>query len=271
MSNRIPAKLIYGALRRLLRPLVKMLVGQGIVFPALVEMLRELYVDVAFEDFAVAGKEQTHSRISLMTGVTRREVRRLLTREKEADDAPQSLSLSARILSVWLGHDDYLDDQQRPLALPLTASDDEPSLAGLVSSVSKDLRPRAVLDEWLRLGIVEMSGYVVRLRETAFIPKEGVSEKVYYFSRNLRDHIAAGAHNLEASAAPFFDRSVYYNELSEQSLQDLHSYAQDHGAELILSINRKARALADQDAAAGGPLSGRMTLGIYFYSEDEQA
>ena len=138
----IPAKLFYSALRRLLRPLVKALVAHGVIFPAVVELLRELYVDVAREDFVVKGKEQTLSRINLITGVTRREVRRLISREPEADEAPQALSLSARIISVWLGNQDYIDSRNRPLPLPLTAPDSSPSVERLVASVSKDVRAR---------------------------------------------------------------------------------------------------------------------------------
>ena len=271
MSNEaVPANLIHSALRRLLRPLVKALVSHGVVFPAVVELLRELYVEVARDEFPVEGKEQTLSRLSLMTGVTRREVRRLIEQPKADDVSPHALSLGARIMTHWLGDENYLDDQGEPLPLPLTAPDDQPSLDRLVSSVSKDVRARAVLDEWLRLGIVDMSGYVVRLKKSAFIPEEGYEEKIYYFGRNLRDHIAAGTHNLEGKGPPFFDRAVYYDRLSPSSLEELRQYTQDHGAKLMIRVNKKARQLADKDAAKGGDLAGRMTLGVYYFAEEEE-
>ena len=271
MSNRsIPATFIHSALRRLLRPLVKVLISHGVVFPAVVELLRELYVDVAKNDFLVEGKEQTLSRMSLMTGVTRREVRRLIKQPMADDVSPHTLSLGARIMTHWLGDETYLDKRGNPLPLPLTAADDRPSLDRLVSSVSKDVRARAVLDEWLRLGIVEMSGYVVHLKNSAFIPQEGYEEKVYYFGRNLRDHIATGTHNLEGKYPPLFDRAVYYDRLSSSSLEELRQFTHDHGAKLLLRVNRRARQLADKDAAADGDLKGRMTFGVYYFGEEEK-
>lgn len=261
--------LFHRALKRLLRPLVKGLIGHGVIFPAVVEVLRELYVEVAKKEFPVEGKDQTLSRISLMTGVTRREIRRLLDQEDQDDGPPSNLSLGARIMTIWLGDKAYLDKDGKPLPLPLSAEDDQPSLERLVASVSKDVRARAVLDEWLRLGIVEMSGYVATLKTTAFISGEGYDSKLYYFGRNLADHIAAGVHNLEAEA-PFFDRAVYYDRLSLESLEDLRQFVQDEGPSLILNVNRKARALADKDAASGKPLTGRMTLGVYYFAEDEE-
>ena len=227
-----PATFFYSALRRMLRPLVKALIGHGVVFPAVVELLREIYIEVARDEFTVEGKQQTLSRINLMTGVTRREIRRLLDRPSAGDAPPPALSLGARIMTVWLGDVAYLDERGEPLPLPLTAPDDRPSLDRLVASVSKDVRARAVLDEWLRLGIVEMSGYVVRLKKSAFIPEEGYEEKIYYFGRNLRDHIAAGVHNLEGGTPPLVDRAVYYDCLSMTSLEQLRDFAKEEGRRL---------------------------------------
>lgn len=264
------ARLVHSALRRLLRPLVKALISRGMVFPAAVELLRELYVDVAANDLLVEDKDRTLSRISLMTGVTRREVRRLLEQPKDEQSAPQSLPLGARILTVWLGDAAYLDQEGQPLPLPLTASDDAPSLDRLVASVSKDVRARAVLEEWLRLGLVDLADSTVRLKRKAFIPEDGHEEKLYYFGRNLRDHIAAGVHNLEGEDPPFLDRAVYYDRLSPQSLEALRQFAQDHGGELLLEVNRKARQLADRDATGDDDLSGRMTLGVYYFEDDQR-
>lgn len=254
----------------MLRPLVKALIGHGVVFPAVVELLREVYVDVAKDEFTVEGKQQTLSRINLMTGVTRREIRRLLDLPSIVDAPPHALSLGARIMTAWLGDAAYLDEQGEPLPLPLTAPDNQPSLDRLVASVSKDVRARAVLDEWIGLGIVEMSGYVVRLKKSAFIPEDGYEEKIYYFGRNLRDHIAAGAQNLEGKSPSLFDRAVYYDRLSMSSLEKLRQLAKEEGTACMLRVNAKARELADQDQAAGGDLSGRMTLGVYYYEEQEK-
>lgn len=264
------ARLFHSALRRLLRPLIKVLISRGMIFPAAAELLRELYVDVAANNFLVKEKDRTLSRISLMTGVTRREARRLLEKPKNEEAAPQSLPLGARVMTVWLGDGAYLDQHNEPLPLPLTSLDDAPSLDRLVASVSKDVRARAVLDEWLRLGLVELSDSIVRLKRKAFIPEEGHEEKIYYFGRNLRDHIATSVHNLQGERPSFLDRAVYYDRLSPQSLEALRQFAQDHGNSLLLEINRKARQLADQDAARGGDLSGRMTLGIYYFEEGQQ-
>ena len=68
---------LHGPVARLLRPLVRLLIKSGVTFPALCDLLRELYVNVAEYDFALPDKSQTDSRVSLLTGIHRKEVRRL--------------------------------------------------------------------------------------------------------------------------------------------------------------------------------------------------
>ncbi len=265
MNDSSPETVFHSALRRLLRPLIKAFISRGMIFPTVVELLRELYVDVAKNDFLPDESERTLSRISLMTGVTRREVKRLIDWPEETASTPRTLSLGSRIMTVWLGDDAYLDQNNEPLPLPLTGPKGEPSLDQLVASVSKDVRARAVLEEWLRLGLVDMSGTTVRLKKNAFIPEDGYEEKIFFFGRNLRDHIAAGVHNLEGLQPPFFDRAVYYNRLSSSSLETLRKFTRESGAEFLLTVNRKARQLANQDESNGNETSGRVTLGLYYY------
>ena len=85
---------LHGPLTRLLRPLVRLLIRAGVTFPALSDLLRELYVNVAEHDFALADKEQTDSRISLLTGIHRKEVRRLRGAGAPVRSVPSSVSKS---------------------------------------------------------------------------------------------------------------------------------------------------------------------------------
>ena len=64
-------------MRRLLRPLVRLLIERSIPLPFVTELLRGLYVEVAVKEFPVEGKRQTDSRVNLLTGVHRKDVKRL--------------------------------------------------------------------------------------------------------------------------------------------------------------------------------------------------
>src|SRR5262245_48537787 len=70
------------AVHTMLRPVVRQLIAQGITYPALTEMLKEIYLDVATSEFALPFKRQTDSRLALVTGLNRKEISRLRRRQK---------------------------------------------------------------------------------------------------------------------------------------------------------------------------------------------
>ncbi|NNL86624.1 MAG: hypothetical protein HKP27_13275, partial [Myxococcales bacterium] len=137
------------ALWHLLQPLVRLLVRQGITFPRLTPMLKTLYLEAAEHEL---GADASGSRIHLATGLHRKDVRRL---RNEATDQPPPppLALGARVVAKWIGESETTDDRGEPLALPLRA-ELGPSLEALIASISTDVRPRAVYEEWLRLGVI---------------------------------------------------------------------------------------------------------------------
>lgn len=258
------------ALRRLLRPLVRTLVANGLAFPYLAAMLKSIYVEVAEAEFGNTEARMSDSRISLMTGVHRKDVRRLRADPDRADYPPPVVGLRGQIMLLWTGSRDYLDSEGRPLPLPRSSDiPGAPSFDRLVESVSKDVRPRAVLDEWLRLGVARLdaSGRVC-LEPQAFTPEKGFDEKAYFFGRNIRDHVAAAGENLAGRVPPFLERTVYYDHLSAVSADALGEAARRIGMEALLAMNREALARSQTDES-DPDARHRMSFGVYFYSTPE--
>jgi hypothetical protein len=258
------------ALRRLLRPLVALLIRSGVTFPVLAEMLRGLYVEVALHDLLKDSRAQTDSRVSLMTGVHRKEIRRL--RDAVSADpaqAPPVVTLSSQIIARWLGAPRYQDAAGAPLPLPRAAPEGEPSFETLVATVTSDVRPRAVLDEWLSQGIVTLQpDERLRLNEAAYLPRPGQAEQLFYFARNLHDHIAAAAANvLAAGTPPFVDRSVHYDRLTADVARKIEAAARAAAQAALLEVNRVAIDLTDAETPADDARH-RANFGVYIYVED---
>ncbi|MCB8881553.1 hypothetical protein ACELLULO517_14980 [Acidisoma cellulosilytica] len=266
----LPTEAILNASAHLLRPLVRLMLRVGITFPVLAERLRMLFVEVAASSIE-QDKARTDSRLSLATGIHRKEIRRL----REAGGGapvpalrePSSVTLTSALIARWLATP--TDDVW---LLPRSAASG-PSFDALVRSVTTDVRPRAVLDEFLAQGIVTLeAGDRVRLNMQAFIPAPGAEAQLFYFGRNLHDHIAAAAANvLSTDHAPFPDLSLHYDRLSTGAADALDAAARAASARLMQDINRQAAAIAAADDAS--PKSGptrRVNFGIYLYVEDEQ-
>jgi hypothetical protein len=259
-----PPPALTGAVSRLLRPLLRVFIAQGITLPVLVRLLKELYVEVAEASFPMPGRVQTDSRINLLTGVHRKDVRMLRGREREEDRPSPVVSRNALMISIWAGAPDYLDGRGRPRALPRTGA--HPSFESLVETISKDIRPRVVLDEWLRQGLIRVDDKdLIHLNNAAFVPREDFDDLAYYFGRNLRDHIAASGHNLSGDTPPMLERAVYYEKLTPQSIAELAAYTRKLAMQTLVTVNKKAFELARRDKGAPGA-SHRMTFGAYFFS-----
>ena len=263
---------IVAAIGHMLRPLVRLLLSNGITFPVFCDLVRSAYVKVADEEFRLASKAQTDSRVSLLTGIHRREVNRLRTEPEAAVDLSQPASMSALLLTIWSGNPEYLDEQGLPVPLPrLTNKGGDRSFESLVQSVSKDFRPRVVLDEWLRQGIVTLdSDDRVHLCADAFVQPQGMEEKVYYFGQNTHDHLAATAHNLAGNEPPFLERCVFYDKLSQESVKELADYSKVVGMRALHAVNKRAAELQKRDHGQPEAVY-RSNFGVYHFSEAEVA
>ncbi len=263
-ANPVPPKALTQAVRRLLRPLVRGFVHFGLSWPILADILKHTYVDIAKEDFSLgAQKKITDSRISLLTRVHRKDIRRfrLMSGPPPLDMA--DLSVGAQVIARWQADEQYCDKNGQPKPLPRAGAG---SFDELARSVSKDTHPRALYDELLRIGAVRMDDDLVLLDKSAFVPQADFDRLAWYYGLNLHDHIAASTHNMSGKTPPFLDRSVHYSGLSPASVAELKALSQDLGMEALIAINARARELEKKDQGAD-TATQRMTFGIYFYSE----
>ena len=246
-----------------------MLIAKGVTLPHFLEILKAVYVDAA-EDFRDDGAVPlTQSRISLITGVHRKDIRRLQKADDEPATRSRAASLGSRLIGLWVGASEFLDESGQPLPLHRTRASGTPSFEALVQMVSTDVRPRSVLDEWIRLGLVEVDAEDrVHLNVRAFVPSDDFDKTAYFYGRNLRDHIAAASQNLMGDGPPLLERAVFYDGLSAESIGELERMCRERGEQVLLDVNREALRLAEADDKRGGA-GGRMTFGAYFFAEDE--
>ena len=253
----------------LLRPLVQLLLRAGVTFPVFSDWLRVLFVDTAVAELQADGQPRTDSRVSLLTGVHRKEIRRLREMERAPGlHEPAVVTLASEIIARWLA----FTGPSTELSLPRVA-EAGPSFEALVQSVTNDIRPRAVLDEWLRQGIVRVDDEDrVTLTTAAYIPDPGSAAQLFYFGRNLHDHLAAAAANvMAANGAPYPDLSVHYDGLSVQAAEALEAAARLAAETVTQEINAAAMRLVEGQDAAPTPTLGRrrVNFGVYLYVEDE--
>lgn len=266
LGNDGPTGAFMKAARTVLRPLVRGLIRRGVQLPQLVEELKALFIEAAIGEAERQGRV-TQSAISVMTGVHRKDVKRLMVEREGASLPPAPASLGSKLTGIWMGRAPFADEAGQPLALHERRSDGSPSFEELVGEVSQDVRSRAVLDDWLRLNVaVRRDDGFIELNTDAFVSPDGDAEALHFFGRNLRDHIAAGLHNLEGEQPAFIDRAVFYWGLNDASMEKLRTMASELGAEVVRKVNREGLKLSSEDRVRGDGRH-RMTFGVYFHTE----
>lgn len=269
MSAESTPQLMNRALRRVMSPLVKLMLTKGVTYPQFMELMKTVFFEVAERDFRLNDRPQTDSRISLLTGLHRKDIKRL--REMPAAELSLSIKstpLGAQVVARWLSHPDYADATGAPLPLPrMPSASSAVSFEDLVSAVSKDIRPRALLDEWLNAGVVQLDAAEnVCLNLAAFVPQAGLDSQLFYFGMNLHDHLAAATENICATQPPFLERSVHYRMLPASAVNGLQAQATHAGMQVLLEMNRLAaeHAAQPEHLDASEPMA-RFTFGVYFY------
>lgn len=271
-----PNKALVQALRRLLRPLIRLLLQFQITFPFLAELIKSIYVEVAEKDFTLEGKKQTDSRLSVLTGIHRKDIKRLKRALIEGETEPEIVNLGTSVVSQWVSDERFIDEsgQPKPLSLKpvgatpdadLPSTDANENFESLVQSVYKqDVGARSLLDEWLRLGIVSIERDHAVLNMGAFIPKAGSEEQAFFLGMNLADHISAIEHNIMNAEDPYFERCVYYENLTADDLTQLKALVAEEGMATLKKINKKAQQLKKKHGGAG---VHRFNSGVYLFHE----
>ncbi len=255
----------------LVEPLAALALREGVQLPALIDALKVALVREAVGaptaprlPGASAGGI-TDSRIAVMTGVHRKDVRRIRAQGRPA--APRGASLAMQVFARWRSDPRYLTARGAPRQLPRQASAGEapvPSFESLVLAVTRDVHPRTVLDELLRLGIVESRpGDRVRLTQTAFVPAADDRAMVSLAVANLGDHAAAVGANLARTGPRFLEQAIFSDGLSAESARIFNRRSLLAWEQVFETMMPLARTLFEADRAAGGERTHRVRLGMY--------
>ncbi len=255
-----------GAIVRLLRPLFRILLRQGMAFTAFERLARQVYVEVAFHEFALPGRKSTTSRVSILSGLTRKEVQRLLAApDARAPEPEASYNRAARVLTGWVRDAEFSAAEPRALEV-----DGERGFAGLVRRYSGDMPARAVLDELLRVGAVQRrADGRIELRTRAYVPQQGSSEKLQILGSDVADLISTIDHNLQHGTDDArFQRKVMYRGIEKSTVP---AFRQLGAAMSQVLLERLDRWLATQ-LRDGQPIHTdqprvRVGLGIYYIEQ----
>ena len=255
-----------GAIASLLEPIAELAVARGLPFATVEELFKAAFVEAARRAQPESAGPRIVSRVATATGLTRREVTRLVSAEDKAGGPPPARpSPATQVFTRWRADPALRDRRGQPKALPRQGP--APSFEALARSVTQDVHPRSLLDELCRLGLAEEAGDEVRLvRESVVAGRD--SERAFGFlGSNVGDHLRASVANVLAETPPHVEQAVFADELSAESIAAFREVARAQWQTLLDAAVPKLQALIDADAAAGRQRDRRVRIGLYTYHD----
>ncbi len=262
-------KHLSAAVLRLLRPLVRVLLRNGVSYSTFADFAKWIYVDVASQEFGIEGRKQTTSRVSVITGLSRKEVMRVRQLPRPDDrETAEKYNRAARVIAAWRRNKKFLDAEGAPAPLPMAGSD--MSFTELVKRFSGDVPVRATLDELIRVGAVKRleDGRICLLTRT-YVPAHSDADKLHILGTDVALLVSTIDHNLNpGSSGPFFQRKVAYDNLPDEVLPEFRKYSTKK-AQLYLENLDRWLSKHDRDDTPLVEGSGRNQagIGIYYFEE----
>ena len=268
MDNSIQ-KILAKSVLRLLEPLVRVLLRNGMAYDSFSALAKQMYVRVAFDEFAPEGKKQTISRVAALTGLTRKEVKRLHELPRGgAIEVNQRYNRATRVIGGWLNDSRFRDENAEPIELYL--DDTAPSFNQLVKDYSGDIPTKAMLSTLEKAGTVSVLDSKVRLVQHAYIPGNDSTEKLNILGTDVAELTSTINHNLEHSDDPWFQRKASNKTVSEDTLdefrvimgrksmallEELDAWMSEHEVDTLKQEDTKTR---------------KTSVGIYYYEDSHE-
>ena len=260
---------------RVLRALVRVALRFGMPFKQFEALVKQAYVDIAMQEYTLPGRKQTDSRIAVITGLSRKEVRELSAQPEERKIfSVVHYNRAALVLNAWLRDEAYLDGTGKPLALPFDG--EGATFTELAKKYGGDIPVRAILDELLRSGAIVRNGQgALQVARQAYVPvnsEEALIDKLGIIGTDVAMLLETIIHNLEHVDEPdkmYFQRKVAYDNLPAEALPVLQAMVAEDGQALLEALN-KVLAKMDRDVNPLVSGSGRYHagVGVYLFKHD---
>jgi hypothetical protein len=252
------------ALRHLLRPLVRVMLRHGMSYGDFADIAKATYAESAREDFALPGKKSTDSRVAILTGLTRKDVKAL--REAAAGGHYTNANRATRVLSGWHQDPDFTGADGEPRVLDMEGVF---GFSELVRRYSGDIPPRALLEELQRVNAVKVDGKKrIQVLSRAFVARPGDLEGLRMLGTAMHDLAATIEYNLTRDdKPPRFQRTVFSERLPVRQVPILRRISAERGQRFLESIDDWLSAHEPGVREKTDEPTVRTGVGIYFFED----
>lgn len=253
------------AITRVLSPLVRLLLRHGVSHGEFSSWAKQAYVAEASTNFGIDGKKPTVSRIAIITGINRKEVKRLLELPAEIEPAIAKHNRALRVVTGWLQDANFHNDNGDPATLSYGSNDDE--FNELVRRYGGDVPARALLDELIRVGTVKQDGDNIKLLTSGYIPYESKDAMLDLMATSATDLLETLDYNISDVDNNRLQLSVAYDNVSDDALVEFRILARDKSMVLLRELDEWLKPHDLGAKTASKQKTNRVGLGLYLIED----
>ncbi|MGQ7846687.1 DUF6502 family protein [Granulosicoccus sp. 3-233] len=256
------------AVTKVLSPLVRLLLRHGVSHAEFANWAKQAYVREAEEHFGIDGKTPTLSRIAIVTGINRKEVKRIRELPSDVNTGVSKHNRAVRVVTGWLQDQEFQTAQGKPRVL--TYGDSSDSFNQLVKRHGGDVPARALLDELERVGTVQHEAGKVSLLHQGYVPQQSESALLDIFATSATDLLTTLDYNLNGHDQRRLQMSVAYDNVTSEGREQFRQLSATEGLKLLRSLDA-ALSVHDQGSDTGEADKGhhRVGLGLYWIEDIE--
>jgi len=233
------------------------------------DLAKTAFVQAATEDYGIRGRPTNISRVAVMTGLTRKEVKRIRDLGSGFGDAFISRrNPLAELLHYWNTYPDYLDSSGKPLALAFEGSDI--SFWSLVRQCAGDIPPGAMRTELKRIGAVkETENGLLEVTTREHFPQDADGRLMIGINHGLRQLAATVAFNSDPEqeitrTQKFVDSPL----VSKRIVPALQAELDARLSEFAVTIDDRFSEIERESRIDGEGDKVSVGVGLYFYSDE---
>ncbi len=250
--------------------LVRILLRNGVTYKTASQWLRWIYVDIASNEFKLAGRKQSKSRVAILTGLSRMEVDRLMKSEHpHKTTAIDQYHRASRVLDGWIHDPAYQDLNGKPLMLKFDGS--SPSFTSLVEKYSGGVPPRSIKDELFRVKSIELSPEgLIQLRSAYFVTIND-KDTLYQFgmlgfaTKALMETIDYNMYQCKDSNNTHLQLVASNDNIPIEILDDIKQKLQDYGRKCVVDADKYMFEKTEKSTAS--KQVKRAGIGVYYFED----
>lgn len=255
------------AFRLIFRPIARIMLRAGITWKELAEVGKAVYVEVASADFGIRGRPTNVSRVSILTGFTRKEVSRLrkvLTTDE--GHVMERMNRATRVLTGWFTDAEFVDDDGNPRALAVAG--DDVSFESLCRRFASDVPPTTMLKELKHVQAVsENKAGMLEAMMRTYMPQKTDPSLILSSGSVLEDIGNTVTHNLFRGDGdlPRFERRATNTRVSAKAKAKFQEYLEKEGQAFLERVDEWLTEHEVDGDGAGETI--RLGLGTYWIEE----